>query len=46
MEDDQLGSELSGASEEVPNEVTDVTRSANFLTSYARDYKSDVLKSR
>ena len=42
----QLGSELSGISEDVPDEVTDITRSANYLTSYARDYKSDVLKSK
>ena len=43
-DDDQLGSELSGASEDVPDEVTDVVNSANNLTSYARNYKSDVLK--
>ena len=46
VDDEQLGSELSGASEDVPDEVTDVTRSANYLIFYARNYKSDVLKSR
>ena len=45
-DDAELGSELSGASEEVPDEVDDETRSANYLTFYARNYKSEVLKQR
>ena len=45
-DDAELGSEISGASEEVPNEVDDETRSANYLTFYARNYKSEVLKQR
>ena len=45
-DDEQLGSELSGASEDVPDEVNDPTKSANHLTFYARNYKSDVLKSK
>ena len=45
-DDAELGSEISGASEEVPNEVDDETRSANYLTSYARNYKSEVLQQR
>ena len=45
-DDAELGSEISGASEEVPNEVDDETRSANYLTFYARNYKSEVLQQR
>ena len=29
---------------EIPEEVEDITRSANYLTNYDRDYKSGVLQ--
>ena len=44
VNDEDLGSELSGMSVEIPNEVDDVIRSANYLTNYDRDYKSGVLQ--
>ena len=37
--EEDLGSELSGASAEVPDEIVEIHRSANYLTFYARDYK-------
>ena len=42
--DEDLGSELSGMSVEIPEEVEDITRSANYLSNYDRDYKSGVLQ--
>ena len=42
-DDEDLGSELSGISVEIPDEVEDITRSANYLTNYDRFYKSGVL---
>ena len=39
-----LGSELSGTSLEVPEELTDWTRSANYLKSYHRNYKTGILE--
>ena len=44
--EEQLGSELSGCSVEVPDEVISFEKSANYLTTYERDYKSRVLVSR
>ena len=43
VEVEQLGSELSGCSVEIPDEVIDIEKSANYLTAYDRDYKSKVL---
>ena len=42
--DEDLGSELSGMSVEIPEEVEDVTRSANYLSNYDRNYKFGVLQ--
>ena len=44
ISDEDLGSELSGISVEVPDEVDDVARSANYLPFYDRNYKSGVLQ--
>ena len=44
VNDEELGSELSGMSVEIPEEVEDITRSANYLSNYDRDYKSGVLQ--
>ena len=44
VNDEDLGSELSGMSVEIPEEVEDITRSANYLSNYDRDYKSGVLQ--
>ena len=37
---EELGSELSGMSVEIPNEIDDEVMSANFLVSYERKYKN------
>ena len=42
-DEESLGSELSGISVEIPNEIVHMHLSANYLTSYNRDYKSNVM---
>jgi len=44
--DEELGSELSGISAEIPDEIDNEERSANYLVHYARHYKSDLLEVR
>ena len=44
--DEDLGSELSGMSEEVPNEIGSHAESGSFLQTYSRSYKCDELVKR
>ena len=44
--EEDLGSELSGLSVEVPEEVVEMHLSANYLTFYARHYKSGLMATR
>ena len=43
MGDDELGSELSGMSVEIPIEIEDYTMSGSYLREYDRDYKTGVM---
>ena len=42
-DDDELGSELSGMSVEIPIEIEDYTMSGSYLREYDRDYKTGVM---